>query len=266
MSELDIKNISNSIINSEKYSYMIENIKSSISKTIIDSESFNKSSSQLKTATLDITDLTPINSARHLLASISNTRMALEKAEVELKRKKIEYRKKLKEIEKATGLDKELLEVDLQEIQYDVNNVESSGRAAIRKLNNLINQYKSILSSLGIESISEEMYEQDQIKYHIMTAFYQALTAARARGGIIDEGNHIYLFQLGINGSVAQAEVSSLLNAEGELLSKGKAPSHRMVLSWLEECARKYHEDVIEYIEYRNFKQIDAQSLVELVE
>lgn len=263
MSELILKEISNTIGVSKKYNSMIDNIEKNIDKTTIDSEHVNRGSSQLKTVTLDITDLTEISSAKHILASITNTRIALEETGVILKRKTIEKKIKQQELINSSDLDAELIKVDIEEIDISIKNIEFSARAAIRKLSHLINQYNKILDSLGVDHISEELYEKDQIRYHILTAFYQALTAARARGGIIDEGNHIYLFQLGINGSVAQAEVTALLEAEGRLLSQGMAPSHEMVMNWLNECANKYIDNVTKYIEYRNFNVIDKTAIIE---
>jgi hypothetical protein len=95
-----------------------------------------------------------------------------------------------------------------------------------------------------------------------MTALKQALNAARTRGGIIDEGNHIYLFELGINGAVAQAEVLKYLQAEEKLIIEGKEPSHDMTVYWLEQCADKFVGSAIKFAENRGFVSLDQESLV----
>ena len=123
-------------------------------------------------------------------------------------------------------------------------------------------QYDAIIDSLGIDEITEEMYEDDQRRYHVMTAFAQGLHSARARGGSIDEGNLIYLFQLGINGGVAQRQVTELLMAEEALFNEGKAPTHEYTLSWLEGCADAYADDSIRYAELRGLLPRDNTSLV----
>ena len=74
-----------------------------------------------------------------------------------------------------------------------------------------IKRYGGILVKVGKETITEEDYEREEARYHIMTCMKQALNAARARQGIIDEGNLIYLFDLGINAAQAQAEVFAYL-------------------------------------------------------
>ena len=65
-----------------------------------------------------------------------------------------------------------------------------------------------------------------------MTALKQALNSARPRGGVIDEGNSIYLFDIGVNVSHAQAEIFNYLKIENEMISKGQAPSHEMTVEW----------------------------------
>ena len=49
-----------------------------------------------------------------------------------------------------------------------------------------------------------------------------ALNSARPRNGYIDEGNLIYLFDLGINAAQAQAEVFAYLQWENDLLKNGQ--------------------------------------------
>jgi hypothetical protein len=96
-----------------------------------------------------------------------------------------------------------------------------------------------------------------------MTAFNQALTAARARGGLIDEGNHIYLFQLGINGALAQAEVTSFLEAEQNALNEGIAPSHDGIVKWLNLLADRFEQAPEQYAAQRNMQTFNDSLLLE---
>ena len=218
----------------------IERIESRLPATVAASEVFNKSSSQYKTTTLDVVDLTQTGTLKHLLASIQRTRLALEEASIDLRRKRAKRGKKQRSLEAATGYKAEMLQIDIDELTMQLSNVEAAARGAIRKLAYLISQYDSVLESMGIEYLTEEDYEKDQERHHIMTAFSQALHAARSRGGVIDEGNLIYLFNIGINGAVAQAEVSSLLQQEEALLRDGKAPTHSHTMAWLEAVADRF--------------------------
>lgn len=267
MSNLVHRDMSAALEVSGPYSSMLERISDKLPATIFDAENFNKSASQFKAATLDVTDLSPINAAKHLLAVITRTRQALEEAQITLRRKRLEHTKLCDELSLCDDrYQREELQISIDEAENHISNTEASARGAIRKLHFNINQYEAILQHLGIDHITEEMYEADQARYHVMTAFNQALTAARAKGGYIDEGNHIYLFQLGINGAVAQMEVNWILNAEAQLLSEGKAPTHKMITNWLEACADKYANNSQDYAERRGLLTLDQSSLLSLEE
>lgn len=256
--------IANTLQVSGRYTEMLERITDGLPAVALDSENFHKSASQFKTVTLDVVDLTPINSAKHLLAVINRTRQALEEAQVNLRRKRVDAEEARHKAETSTGFERERALIDVDEAESHIVNIEASARGAIRKLHYTMGQYQQILDRLGVDHLTEEQYEQDQIRYHIMTAFNQALTAARAKGGWIDEGNQIYMFQLGINGAVAQAEVSSFLQAEEDLLKAGKAPTHQMILNWLNALADRFADAPIKYAENRGFTPLDKSSLIAL--
>jgi len=229
----------------------------------IDTENFNKASSQFKVATLDVVDLTPINSARHLLAVIQQTRHALEDASIGLRRKQLELKRKELELMSSEGTDTDELVIDIDELKMQINNVEASGRGAVRRLANALDQYQSILTALGKDHLTELDYEKDQARYHIMTAFNQALTAARSRGGLIDEGNHIYLFQLGINGALAQREITAFLEAEQAALNNNTAPTHEGIIAWLNIVADKFEKAPELYAAQRNMQVLNTNLVLE---
>lgn len=248
---------------SKQYEPILAKIDAILPLAKIDTQNFNKSSSQFKVATLDVVDLTPINAAKHLLAVIQQTRRAIEEASISLRRKELELKRKELELMASEGLDIDALVIDIDELKINISNIEDSGRGAVRKLANALEQYQSILTGLGKEHLTELDYEKDQARYHIMTAFNQALTAARSRGGLIDEGNHIYLFQLGINGAVAQKEITALLEAEQEALNNGLAPDHQAIVKWLNLLADKFEQAPEQYAASRNMQTLNTDLLLE---
>ena len=182
--------------------------------------------------TLDVTCLTQIRSLKQILAEINNTKMALEESYYTLKKKKIEIKKKQKQLLETTDdIDKEMREVEIDELASQLRNTTDYVMGAVRKMSSFTTQYNNIMESMGKTELTEQDYEEDEEKYHIMTSFSQGLHAARAHSGYIDEGNQIYLFQLGINGTQAQAEVTSYLNSEMEYIAKGGTPPHEVTLS-----------------------------------
>ena len=251
------------IVLPKQYEPVLKKIETILPLANIDTENFNKSSSQFKVATLDVTDLTPINSAKHLLAVIQRTRQALEEANIKLRRKKLKLERKERELMSVEDSKSDALLIDIDELKIHIANIEASGRGAVRKLANALDQYEQILKALGKDHLTELDYEKDQARYHIMTAFNQALTAARSRGGLIDEGNHIYSFQLGINGAVAQQEVTALLEAEQEALNNGMTPTHEGVIMWLNLVADKFEKNPELYASKRNMQTLNTDLLLE---
>jgi hypothetical protein len=261
--ELVIKNIQTSLSEVKpEYKTMLKNIDKNMPMVQQACSNFYKSHSQFMGVTLDVTAITPIRSIKHTLAEVDKTKNALQEAQIRMQKKAVELKMKQRELLKCQDdLQREMLEVEILEIQTNSVNAQNSVQGAIRKLNFFINQYNSLLKHLGVDEITEEMYEREENRYHIMTAMKQALTSARPRGGIIDEGNMIYIFDLGISGAQAQAEVFAYLQTENELMKNGKAPTHEMTMRWLEKCADKWEKDPEIFANRRGFTLLDKQSL-----
>ena len=262
--DLVIQKLSNSPLVKKEYKQMLTNINATLPAIKQSSSNFYKSHSQFMGVMLDVTAITPIRSVKHTLAELDKTRMALEEAQLKMMKKDIELRQKEKKL--ADGdfkdeLERELLETEILEVKVNMNNIQNSVSGAIRKMNFFTNQYKSILKKLGKDDITEEEYEKEESRYHVMTCMKQALNAARARGGVIDEGNLIYLFDMGINSAQAQAEIYAYLKMENTLIEQGKAPTHEMTMTWLEACADKFSGDSVKFAERRGFKLYDEESL-----
>ena len=262
--DLVIQKLSNSPLVKKEYKQMLTNINATLPAIKQSSSNFYKSHSQFMGVMLDVTAITPIRSVKHTLAELDKTRMALEEAQLKMMKKDIELRQKEKQL--ADGdykdeLERELLETEILEVKVNMNNIQNSVSGAIRKMNFFTNQYKSILKKLGKDDITEEEYEKEEARYHVMTCMKQALNAARARGGVIDEGNLIYLFDMGINSAQAQAEIYAYLEMENKLMKEGKAPTHEMTMQWLEACADKFSGESVKFAERRGFKLYDEESL-----
>ena len=261
--DLVVKDIQNALVKVKpEYKTMLKNIDKKMPVIQEASSNFHKSHSQFMGVTLDVTAITPIRSIKHTLAEVNKTKNALQEAHIRMQKKAVELKMKQRELlECQDDLEREMLEIEILELQTHSINSQDAVQGAIRKMNFFVNQYQSLLKHLGVDEITEEMYEREENRYHIMTAMKQALTSARPRGGIIDEGNMIYLFDLGISGAQAQAEVFAYLNTENELMKEGKAPTHEMTMRWLEACADKWEGDPQKFAERRGFTLLDKQSL-----
>lgn len=253
------------VVKKPEYNLMLKNIQDRLPAVQQDTSNFHKSHSQFMQVTLDVTAITPIRSIKHTLAEIDRTRSALQEAYINMRKKQVELKKKKDALENPKepldAFDKELLEIEILELEGHLEGTQNHVNGALRKMNFMVNQHKQLLEKVGKNEITEEDYEKEEARYHIMTCMKQALNAARSRNGMIDEGNLIYLFDLGINAAQAQAEVFAYLNMENQLISEGKAPTHEMTMRWLEACADKWEKDPEQFAKRRGFSIFDRSSL-----
>jgi hypothetical protein len=156
----------------------------------------------------------------------------------------------------------ELLEIDIMEIKSQAEDTRKYMSGAIRLVTNYIEQYNAILEKFGKKGFNEKDFEEEEEQFHIMRTFEQAMCAARSRGGSIDEGNMIYLTQLGINGASAQKDVFEYLVEEGKIISTGKDPSHEMYLQFLQDMAKKYKGNAQAYAKSRGMMVLTDTALI----
>jgi len=260
---LSLENISKLPNIKKEYKGMLKHIKNTLPAIKKTSSNFHKSHSQFMGVMLDVTAITPVRSIKHTLAEIEKTRSALEEAQLNLMENRILIKKHEKRLNSSEldDLQIEHLQLKILRLQVAENNIMNAVQGAIRKMSFFTTQYKSILKKIGKEDITEEEYEKEEVRYHIMTCLKQALNAARSRGGVIDEGNLIYLFDIGINSAQAQAEIYAYLQIENKLMKEGKEPTHEMTMQWLETCADKFSGEAKKFAERRGFKLYDEKSL-----
>ena len=264
MTDIVLQTISTGLaLSKPEYTVMAKNIDKKLPLALQNASNFYKGHSQFMQVTLDVTSLTPLRSIYHTLAEIEQTRAALQENHIRMLKADIERRRKeAKLLEAVDPFDRELLELEIFETNTGAATSKHYMEGAIRKLNFLVNQHENLLAKIGKSKITEEDYEREERRYHIMTCFKQALCAARARNGIIDEGNLIYIFELGINQTHAQAELVGYLTMEESLIAQGEVPTHDMTVEWLESMADKFEGHATAFAEKRGFTVLDKQSLV----
>ena len=196
---------------------------------------FCKTQSQFMDNMLTVSNTTPFRNMRQISAEITRSISALKESYFKIEKDKTKIKIKELEASKLTGPHKELILIEIEEIKSRIEDTNNYINGAIRKIKNYIDQHNSIKEKFG--DINECDFEKEEEKYHIQKAFEQALVAARSRNGVIDEGNHIYFMQIGINGAIAQSFITNLLKAESDIILEGKIPSHKLILNFLEEMS-----------------------------
>ncbi len=232
-----------------EHTKMLEKIEANLPEIARSTSFFGKSQSHFMDTMLTVNHPTPLRNIRQILAEIQKSKTALEEASISNRKREIEIKMLKRDFEQCEDdLKKELILVEIEEKKAKINSSQVYISGAIRKIANYIDQYNSILKSIGIEHFNEIDFEKEEEKYHIKKAFWQGVIAARCRNGVIDEGNQIYLNEIGINGGTAQAYVSAYLAEEVSLLQSGKEPGHEMFISFLENMAKKFQGCSARYV------------------
>jgi len=225
---------------------------------------FNKSQSQFMNNMLTVSHPTELRNLRQILAQLNRAKMALDEAYFKVEKKKIRIKQKQLKLEaEPDELKQEYLEIEIMQMESQLESSMGSVEGCVRKVSGYVTQYKHILKEKGIEEMTEADFEADEERYHIMKMFEQGLCAARSRQGVIDEGNHIYCYQIGISGTAAQMEVSVFLSAEGEMVKAGKMPTHEHTWKWMNEMADKYSGSAEKFCQLKGMELLQEGALHE---
>lgn len=224
---------------------------------------FNKQQSQFMDDMLTVSHLTPIRNLRQILAEMKRTRQALGEAYYSIQKKQIEIEEKREEKIDSSPLKQKRLNLEIEEIEWQISCIRENVSGAIRKLTNYSQQYKAIQDHHGLENFTEQDFEEEEERYHICKAFEQGLNAARAHGGRIDEGNQIYFSQIGINGTAAQQEMLNYFKLEDQILKRGELPTHEFQIAWLLSMAEKFKGCSVRFAKWKGMSgTITQESLV----
>ena len=231
---------------------------------------FGKRQSQFMDTMLTLSHPTPYRNLRQILSEIERSHEGLREAFYKSEKSKITKRKLAYQVStEADQFEIEFKQLEISRLESELESSDKYIAGAVRKIANYMAQYDSILAQLksdrGVSELTEADFESEEEKYHIKTAFAQALTAARSRNGSIDEGNHIYFYQIGINGSAAQQAVFEYLGREGKLVSKGKQPHHEMITQFLEAMYQRFKGCSREYSDFKNMMLVNDEALLRLI-
>ena len=245
-----------------QYKGMLDNVSKYFPVIAKATRNFNKSQSQFMNNMLTLSQPTELRSLRQILSEVERTKQALDGAFFKMAKTKIKIKRKQRKLAiEKDDLNKEMLQIEIAELQSQISNSMGYVEGAIRKISAYMSQYKNVLKYLGKKEITEEDFEKDEERYHIMKVFEQALCAARSHGGTIDEGNHIYFYQIGINGTAAQVEISKYLANEGKIYSENNLPEHDNTWKWMHKMADKYSGCAKKFAKNKHMKLIQSESL-----
>lgn len=246
----------------QEYKPMLDLINTKLGPMMELSNNFYKTQSQFMDSTLTVAQPTPIRSLRQILSEIERIEAALK--EHHFKREKIKVEIDIRTAsaqQKLSIFQNRMRIIEIEELRSKLVDNEKYGAATIRRLTAYIEQFESIAKKYNIQNFTEADFEAQEEEYHIKTAFNQAITAARARGGLIDEGNHIYLQQLGISGHDAQKDVTALFENEKGSIGTPQM-NYKLVTDFLETVYQKYKGNAYKHMENRGLIPVSKVALL----
>lgn len=258
---------------------MLETVKLNLPEVQRATSLFYKTQSQFMDNMMTVSHYTPLRNLRQILAQMNSTRDALKEAHFKLKKKEVELKQKQREYDALFSsydydgatlknsdddLKADLLEIEIQEIISNAESTRGYISGAIRQLTNYTEQYNNIVKSHKLESWNEADFEKEEERYHIMKAFEQAVCAARSRNGLIDEGNHIYLAQIGINGGAAQKFISEFLIEEQRHMQEngGQVPTHSALTTFLDRMANTFAGQASDFAKSKGMTVVSHNALI----
>jgi hypothetical protein len=250
----------------------IQVIKEGLPEVVRATSLFFKTQSQFMDNMLTVTAYTPLRNLRQILAEMNKTREAIKEAHFNLLDKQVDVEILQRDMEKETDeLKRKKMLIEIKKTEANAESTRGYISGAIRKLTNYTEQYNMIMEQHKLHNWNEADFEKEEERYHIMKAFEQAMCAARSRGGLIDEGNMIYLTQLGINGAGAQREINEYLALEQALLNDRdkegkpapKEPTHKMFMNFLNLMADKYAGCAVNFAKAKGMSTVTQTALIQ---
>lgn len=173
---------------------------------------FSKSQSNFMDTMLVFNASTDIRNLRQISAEIEKKKMALVETQFKLRKKEIELKQKMQELENTEDpLEREMIGIEIEEMVHGRNQSRSYIEAALKTILCMKQQYEQILESKGIEEVTEKVFEDEEKEYHIKKACHQAFEDIVASGRV-SVGNNKYLLQLGIMPNVVHNYWIKFLN------------------------------------------------------
>lgn len=157
------------------------------------------------------------------------------------------------------------LKIELEEVQSGLADSRVYIEGALRTIAQHQRAYDSILKAHNLEGWTEEDYENEEARYHVMTAFAQSMEDVYSRGGIIDKGDLIYMRQIGIHPAIATKELRThmaLMDSKMSDDSRVNAIEDHSddMIKFLSEMADKYSHAAKKMLKFKgldNYKDSD---------
>lgn len=202
------------------------------------SQIFGRLNSQ---TTLKLMSLTMLCNGKYRLlrqcaAEIESRKQALHENMFSLKRSRINAEKAKEESLTLTGFDKELKDLEWQELELQIQDSKVYVEGALKDIAALQDAYEQIKKTHNIpDNWDEADFEADEIVNHVKQAFLLAYRDMSGSGRI-GLGTMEYLQQFGIHPETAKIQVMEYINSIAMQLQQDNiAPNILHLYTWLDK-------------------------------
>jgi len=200
---------------------------------------------------------TPFSIMRQCLSKIERTKDALIDAKFKLAKAKIRAAILKEAAAKASGNERELLEVKAAEKLSGVERSELYINGALKNIANYMSIYEQVRVSAGIPKDWDELdYERAEAEHHLQQAFLQALRDVVVSRNI-SPANQEYLEHVGIGAFAALVEIRAAVDRFGRMCAENRPPLMADVDEWLRAMAKKYESVPSDYIISHGIEPVD---------
>lgn len=208
---------------------------------------FGKSQSQFMNHLMTVSNNSPLRNLRQILSEIERKRQALKENTFKLKRDIVKLNQKKERLETISDkYEKILLQIDIEELESNITDARLYVEAAIKTILAYEGAYNDIKTKFDIGNWDEKDFELAEEEHHIKKAFEQAHADMIATGRI-NQGNHEYFRQVGINPQNALNDLVTYITKEdarmNEMVQLGDNNPNigiQSFITFLNDMAEKY--------------------------
>ncbi len=151
------------------------------------------------------------------------------------------------------------LRIEIQETQSKLVDGRLYIEGALKTVYQHQQKYKEIVDKFNLKNWDEVDFEKEEARYHVTTAFAQALEDTCSRGGVVDKGDLIYMRQIGIHPLVATQELQNHMNKITALINGDKRVGssndyYEVMEAFFNEMADKYADSALKVLKSKGIE------------
>lgn len=227
----------------------IQSVSEAISKVQYTERIWNKSRSQFTLKMLTCSQYDPWMRLRQVSAEMARKRSAYTEAKLKYAEKCVLIKIKRNKLSSLNDpLAVELGEIKINKIEFQASEMLVKIEGAMKEMELLATMHDDLVSIIG--EVTEEKFEENQIKAHLKRAVAQSIREVR-ECGTIRCGNQEYLEQVGVCVTSARVDIEEYLQKEAD----SKIMNTSLLHAFIDAFADRYAGVARQQSQYLGFSE-----------